>query len=176
MDLFHRLNVLAVTAPPLSARRDDIGLLVEHFVRKYSATDPLRPVAPSFVSALREVDLPGNVRQLENLVRTALVRAPEGEPLGVEHLPADVWSELSRSYQTRSSSGESRRGEPTRAPWTAMLDANAWNLTRSLDHCERQFLQAALMRAHGNQSETARLLGLTPRSIYNKMRKHRLAG
>jgi len=54
-----------------------------------------------------------------------------------------------------------------------LLDANGWNLSRSLAHCEREAVEAAMQRAHGNQSESARLLGITPRSVYNKMRKHR---
>jgi DNA-binding NtrC family response regulator len=54
------------------------------------------------------------------------------------------------------------------------LDLNDWNLSRSLQHCERLLLEAALHKAHGNQSETARLLGITPRSVYNKLHKHQL--
>ena len=54
-----------------------------------------------------------------------------------------------------------------------LLDANGWNLSRSLAHCEREAVEAAIQRAHGNQSESARLLGITPRSVYNKIRKYR---
>ena len=55
-----------------------------------------------------------------------------------------------------------------------LLGVNGWNLSKSLQHCERIFLEAALHQAQGNQSQTARLLGITPRSVYNKVRKHRL--
>ena len=61
-------------------------------------------------------------------------------------------------------------------PTAILLEANGWNLSRSLAHCEREALEAAMQRAHGNQSESARLLGITPRSVYNKMRKHRGGG
>ena len=55
-----------------------------------------------------------------------------------------------------------------------VLDANDWNLTRSLETCERHALEAAMERMQGNQSQTARLLGITPRSVYNKVRKYQL--
>ena len=55
-----------------------------------------------------------------------------------------------------------------------MLDDNGWNLTRSLEYCERLLLESALRRADGNQTQTARLLGITARSVYNKVRKHKL--
>jgi transcriptional regulator with GAF, ATPase, and Fis domain len=57
---------------------------------------------------------------------------------------------------------------------TKLLHANSWNLSRSLQYCERLFLEAALHRAQGNQSQTARLLGITPRSVYNMIRKYNL--
>ena len=55
-----------------------------------------------------------------------------------------------------------------------LLESNSWNLSRSLKECERALLQAALHAAHDNQSQTARLLGITPRSVYNKIHEHRL--
>jgi two-component system response regulator AtoC len=56
-----------------------------------------------------------------------------------------------------------------------LLVLNDWNLTRALDSCERSFVEAALQASRGNQTDTARLLGITPRSVYNKIRKHHLA-
>jgi DNA-binding NtrC family response regulator len=57
---------------------------------------------------------------------------------------------------------------------SSLLAVNGWNLARSLASCERSLVEAALRAADGNQSETARLLGITPRCVYNKIRKHRL--
>jgi len=53
----------------------------------------------------------------------------------------------------------------------SLLDLNGWNLSQSLQYCERLLLEAALHRAHGNQSRAAELLGITPRSVYNKLHK-----
>jgi DNA-binding NtrC family response regulator len=57
-----------------------------------------------------------------------------------------------------------------------LLEINEWNLSRSLDACERNAMEAVMRRVDGNQSKAAHLLGITPRSVYNKMRKHRLGG
>ena len=171
-DLFHRLNVLSAHVPALAERRDDIPLLVAHFVERYRGARLLSPSA-SFVAALSQVELSGNVRQLENLVRRAVAQADGDRPLDLEDLPAEVWKALSRGVETaddRAACGDVPDG------WPAVLDANGWNLTRSMRACERMLLQVALSRMHGNQSKTARLLGVTPRSIYTKLRKHRLAG
>ncbi|MGH7459572.1 MAG: helix-turn-helix domain-containing protein, partial [Longimicrobiales bacterium] len=65
---------------------------------------------------------------------------------------------------------------PGRLPIQAntVLDANDWNLSRSMEYCERNLLISALDRTRGNHSRAARLLGITPRSVYNKIRKHRI--
>jgi two-component system response regulator HydG len=170
-DLFYRLNVLNARAPALSERPEDIPLLVAHFLERDRGAR--MTASASFIAALSQVDLSGNVRQLENLVRRAVAHAGDDRPLDLEDLPAEVWKELSSRAEAVEASASSARAPEW---WPAVLDANGWNLTRSLSACERTILQAALARMHGNQSKTARLLGVTPRSIYTKLRKHRLAG
>lgn len=180
-DLFYRLNVLSARAPALSERPDDIPLLVAHFLARHRGARSTT-VSASFVAALSQVALSGNVRQLENLVRRAIAHADADRPLGLEDLPAEVWTALSRVEtiavaQPTSATDEGRTPLHAAADWwPAVLDANGWNLMRSLHACERMLLQVALSKTHGNQSKTARLLGVTPRSIYTKLRKHRLAG
>jgi transcriptional regulator with GAF, ATPase, and Fis domain len=181
-DLFYRLNVLSIRAPALSERRDDIPLLVAHFLDRCGRDRAA--AGPTFLAALSAVDLSGNVRQLENLVRRAVAHASDEGPLCLEDLPAEVWEELSRgdrgADQERPSAAiDSSAALPagTHADqWPALFEANGWNLSRSLRTCERLLLQAALTRVGGNQSKAARLLGVTPRSVYSKLRKHGLAG
>jgi transcriptional regulator with GAF, ATPase, and Fis domain len=168
LDLLHRLNLLTARAPALSERGDDIEVLVRHFVEKHSDGRRLSP-APSLLAALKAMRLPGNVRQLENLIRHAVVQARDDGALGIEELPSSVWDQLSHANPQPAQEVPSQN-------WAAVLDSNAWSLAKSLLTCERHFLKAALTRSQGNQSATARLLGVTPRSIYNKLRKHRLAG
>jgi DNA-binding NtrC family response regulator len=188
-DLLHRLNVLSIHIPPLRERRSDVKPLVNHFLRSYQ---PLNPVAScsagaDFLGALMELELPGNVRQLENLVLQALVGKDDDTPLHLSDLPSDVWEQLSekqnRPSVQRDLSVEERSAQDLAAgthlsefpPHVAsVLEVNGWSLSRSMRYCERVFLQTALLAARGNQSETARMLRITARSVYNKIRKHGL--
>jgi transcriptional regulator with GAF, ATPase, and Fis domain len=180
-DLFHRLNVLSINVPPLRERSDDLAPLTEHFLEKYrSLCCGGRPdVGIDFLDALRQVSLPGNVRQLENLIRQALVRRRTAAPLGLQDLPVEAWQQLSQGPDARQAPQHGLAGSGTLDPQVVahyvriLLDANGWNLSRSLAHCEREAVEAAMQRANGNQSESARLLGITARSVYNKMRKYR---
>ena len=202
VDLFHRLNVLSIHVPPLRERRGDVKPLVEYFLRSYGSLNPKAKFASAdFFQALMELRLPGNVRQLENLVRQALIGKNDHGPLTLGDLPLEVWRELSAitdpspdaaarlnpdepAARMTAASQEARgfRADPRERSEAAdlaahalkLLNANGWNLSRSLDHCEKLLLEAALHQARGNQTRTAKLLGITPRSVYNKYRKHNL--
>jgi transcriptional regulator with PAS, ATPase and Fis domain len=174
-DLYHRLNVLSVNIPPLRERHDDLRPLVEHFLKKYSvlSSNQSSRVSSEFVEALMRIGLPGNVRQLENIVRTAILIKADDSPLGLSDLTPAVWRHISDEIEPAT--------QPT--PVSALdadnyfqniLDENSWNLLRSLDYCERRLLECVLRSAHGNQSQAARLIGITPRSVYNKLHKHKL--
>jgi DNA-binding NtrC family response regulator len=188
-DLFHRLSVLTISIPPLRERPSDLKPLVEHLVKKYEGLGRAGAVSvsPEFVEALRQIDLPGNVRQVENLIRQALVSKEADVPLTLRDLPAEVWRELAArpeggldplGIQNPVSNGEaSTQNGPAHVFSSYLVDlvsANGWSLGQALQHCERVLLEAALHRKGGNQSQTARLLGLTPRSVYTKIRRHQL--
>ena len=187
-DLFHRLNVLSVRVPPLRERAADILPLVEFFMTKHqSLARKTIPIGADFVEALTITGLPGNVRQLENFVCQALISKVTDTPLGLPDLPAEVWQQLSRPESALSAiTTEGQSGAvnlpavPCLAaadppnPWGDLLQSNPGSLSRSMELCERGLIRAALQRACGNQTETARLLGITPRSVYNKVRKHHL--
>lgn len=95
--LFHRLNVLSVQVPPLRDHPDDLVPLIQHFLQKHRSLTPVGAfiVGADFSEALHHVELPGNVRQLENLVWQALVRKTTSLPLGISDLPLDVLQQLS---------------------------------------------------------------------------------
>ncbi len=188
-DLFHRLGVLSIRIPPLRTRLADIRPLIENFLRKYRPLNasPELSVDAEFVEAVSRLELPGNARQLENLVREALLNKQDGSPLTLSDLPPEIWrrladqGEVSLAWPPQAGEEQLPRGPTPRAsehglaPYvTEVLDTSGWNLARSLEYCERLLLEAALHLAHGNQSQTARILGITPRSVYTKLRKHRL--
>ena len=188
-DLFHRLNVLGVRVPALRERHADILPLIQFFLAKHRLLRPTggARVSPDFVEALKLVQLPGNVRQLESMICQALVNKETDTPLGLSDLPMDIWRQLSQRERAVHKPGAATAppdgiadpvpsGSQTGGVdlWADLLDVNGGSLTRSLQCCERALLAVALSRTHGNQSQTARLLGITPRSVYNKVRKHLL--
>ena len=185
-DLYHRLNGLSVNVPPLRERHEDLEPLTEHFLRKYSALSPAtRPVSSDFLEALGKVKLSGNVRQLENIVRRALLNVPDNSPLSLGDLTPSEWEQLSAeesnvNSQSQFATSNGGKDEPNTEPadrqtsFLNILNLNDWNLSKSLDYCERSLLKCALQFSQGNQSRTARLIGITPRSVYNKLQKHKL--
>jgi DNA-binding NtrC family response regulator len=184
-DLFHRLGVLGLELPPLRGRASDIVSLARHFLEKYRGLNRAARREPSrdFVEGLCRHPLPGNVRQLENLVRQALVHKTDDTPLALADLPVEALWELAQAEENspppepaKSVSEASGRRTTEGDPLLRIAEDNDWNLGRCVRACEREVLAAALRRAEGNQTKAATLLGVTSRSIYNKMRKLGLHG
>jgi DNA-binding NtrC family response regulator len=178
-DLFHRLNVLSVQVLPLRERPDDLAPLVEHLLQKHQSLSPIGALTAGtdFLEAVRRTELPGNVRQLENLVCQALVQKATDLPLSISDLPVEILLQLSGTEEKplgQNTAAEILNPQILLKSVVSVLDANDWNLTRSMEICERHALEAAMARTQGNQSQTARLLGITPRSVYNKVRKYQL--
>jgi len=187
-DLFHRLNVLSIRLPALRERPEDVEPLVTHFLALCAAESGHDHLSASreFVDALRHLELPGNVRQLENVVRRAVVTSKRGGCLRLSDLPSELWLELSRADDPPASdetttdgaspSSSTAHAQDRASPLdpVAVLDAAAWKLEGALDLCERKLVAAALGASRGNRSRAARLLGISPRCIFNKMRKYRL--
>lgn len=188
-DLFHRLNVLSLHLPPLRERPEDIAPLVRWILARHAH---LRPgwnleVGSDFIEALASAPLPGNVRQLENLVCQALVAKDSDTPLHLNDLPPEFWSQLTASAAATeppvppvavapaATGGVLPDPIPNReTPWAHLLDEHRGSLTLCLQSCERALLAVALEHARGNQAQTARLLGISARSVYSKLRKYRL--
>jgi DNA-binding NtrC family response regulator len=179
-DLFHRLNVLSIQVPPLRERPEDLTPLIEHFLQKHRSLAPLGAltVGADFSEALRQIELPGNVRQLENLICQALVGKVTDLPLNISDLPLEILVQLSGTDADPSTALQAdatvSNSQNLAHSVVRLLNANDWNLSRSLESCERHALEAAMQRMQGNQSRTAQLLGITPRSVYNKVRKYQL--
>ena len=189
-DLFYRLNVLSIHTPSLRERPADIKPLIQHFLQKYYFLGPAVPlsVGSAFLEALMEVDLPGNVRQLENIVRQTLVNKENHSPLTLADIPAEILQQLSNPqdrHQEESGLVNDRKDKdrpvlssPQHDLTSSVLkvmETNSWRLGRSLASCEKLLLEEALRKTQGNQSQTARLLGITARSVYNKVRKYNLS-
>ena len=158
-DLFYRLNVIPIQLPPLRERREDIPLLVAHFLQKFSKElgKDVRGVTPEALGVLERYRWPGNIRELENVLERAIVLGA-GEILEVDSLPASV-----------RHAGPDRRG-------TGVLEIpeDGLDLEATLDDLESRYLQRALDRTGGVQTKAAELLKMTFRQFRYKLQKHHM--
>jgi two-component system response regulator PilR (NtrC family) len=159
-DLFYRLNVIEVHLPPLRVRREDVPLLVEHFIKKHSATlgRTIAGIHPDALATLCDYDYPGNVRELENLIERAVTLE------STDRISRGALGELAARSTTR----------PLANP-AELLPAEGVDLDRLVADYERGFLEAALARA-GSRKAAARLLGISFRSLRYRLQKLGLAG
>jgi DNA-binding NtrC family response regulator len=181
-DLFHRLNVTWLKVPPLRERTEDIESLVCHFVEKHSRLWKENS-RPSFnadcIAALQKTALPGNARQLENIICRALVDWEGTGTLCLSHLPAQIWQELSETISKQTcellDQETQRHAPPLELQAMEYLQQHDWNLAQAVGYLESVLVRGAIMASGGNQSEAARMLGITPRSVYNKLHRLRLS-
>ncbi len=157
-DLYYRLNVIPIQLPPLRERREDIPLLVAHFLQKFGKElgKGARGVAPDAMGVLERYHWPGNIRELENVLERAIVLGA-GEMLSVESLPETL-----------------RRERPVKGMEAVELPEDGLDLEATLDTIERGYLQRALDRTGGVQTKAAELLRMTFRQFRYKLQKHSL--
>ena len=153
-DLFYRLVVFPIELPPLRDRRDDIPLLVDHFIEKYArdAGKRVTGIQPTAIAALKAHSWPGNVRELENVIHRSLL-ITDGPEITDADLPPGLGS----------TSGDGVGGSS--APISVAM---------SLDELERAAIEKALKRHGGNLSDVARQLGIGRSTLYRKLEQYGL--
>jgi two-component system, NtrC family, response regulator len=153
-DLYYRLNVVQIAMPPLRDRRDDIGSLADHFVRRHRQQfgKQIVGVAPDALETLADYSWPGNVRELQNVIERCVALA-DGPLIRLSDLPLELMIPDARS----------------RANAAGSLD-----LEEAHDQFERQIVRRVLDRVDWNQSEAARLLGLHRNTLKVKMARWNL--
>jgi transcriptional regulator with GAF, ATPase, and Fis domain len=158
-DLYYRLHVVPLTIPPLRERREDILQLAEHFLRKYEPREQrgIFRIARELAAQLEAHDWPGNVRELENLIRRALALAT-GTLLGTQRIDA---------------SSPASRGSVC---WPEEIAAArpAVKSGVTLQSIERQLLEKTLEATGGNRTRAAQLMGVSLRTVRNKIREYGL--
>ncbi len=150
-DLYYRLSTMSVDIPPLSKRGGDIELLVKHFLSASDHGDI--QISPEAMEALGSYNWPGNVRELKNIVERA-VSLSEDNVIGLEQLPAEVLQMGCASEDLFGNSDSLLADEMARF--------------------ERAVLERAMRLNKGNMSKTAKILGVSRSTLYEKCRKHRL--
>jgi Nif-specific regulatory protein len=164
-DLFFRLNVLALTMPPLRLRREDIPLLADYFVTKYAAKCQrrIKGVTAAARSCLERYDWPGNVRELDSAIQRAVVMAAT-EFITPEDLPDDVLE------SEAADAGASATPAPEDQKVITAVIAPAPKYHDAVREAKKQVIINAIEQASGNYVEAARLLGLHPNNLYRLIR------
>ncbi|MFQ5803570.1 MAG: sigma-54-dependent transcriptional regulator [Candidatus Methylomirabilales bacterium] len=173
-DLFYRLNVVTITLPPLHHRREDIPLLLSHFLRLY-AGDDRKEVSPEATACLLRYHWPGNVRELENVIKRACLLSRTRLILP-EHLP-EALQAATRASGTEDSVTPGGLGREVRAELRRIGAEKEGQLYEHvLSLVERPLLQAALERAGGNQLKAAQLLGINRNTLRKRMKELGISG
>jgi two-component system, NtrC family, response regulator PilR len=164
-DLYYRLNVIPVVVPPLRERREDVPLLVNHFVKKYakSAGRNIAQVSPESLNQLATYEWPGNVRQLENTIERAIA-LETGEVLNVQ-LP------LERARARAAAAGVG--ADTISVPSGAVLP-DGMDMEKYVSDIERSLLKSALQQSNGVQTKAADVLRISYRSFRHLMKKYEL--
>ncbi len=149
-DLYFRLNTLYVKIPPLRERPEDIPVLVEHFIGKYTDKTELKRLSGEAVQLLLEHSWPGNVRELENSIETAIVMSNGCDVITPEHFP------YVKDHEQ------------------LMEEDNDGGGVMSLRDAERDLIVRTLQRCRGNRSKSAQILGITPKTLRNKLKEYGL--
>jgi PAS domain S-box-containing protein len=153
-DLYYRINVVKLILPPLRDRKEDIPLLIDHFIRKFNRLNgkEIQGLSPDVLPLLMSHDFPGNIRELENIIEYATVVCKD-LLIGVEHLPDHL----------KSGVVECAPGKPERQD--LVHKGVSWSDT------ERNFVYEALQRNNWNRSATADEMGIHTTTLWRKMKR-----
>lgn len=148
-DLYYRLNVVPIQLPPLRERREDISVLAEHFLKHYAAKNhrAVRQILPEALDLLMRYNWPGNIRELENAIERGVIIA-QGEFLTPDELPIPLRQNTLSTHDTAS--------------------------TGSLKDMEREHISRILAQVDGNRTQAAKILGITRKTLQNKIKEYRL--
>jgi two-component system, NtrC family, response regulator PilR len=162
-DLFYRINVIGIHLPPLRERREDIPLVAEHFLSKYSEQmgKSINAISHDALELMLKYDWPGNIRELENTIERAVA---------LESTPTVLPDSLPPAVR-----GDSMKPSlATSQPMEAALPASGFDLEAHVQEIERGYLAEALKRAGGVQVKAAELLGMSFRSFRYYVKKYNL--
>ena len=152
-DLFYRLNVLPMKIPPLKERKEDVPLLVDHFINKYSRelNKPIEGITPDALNCLMNYGWNGNVRELENVIERAIVLT-ESSQIQVENLPAEIQSPREESKLN--------------------LLNDELSIKKASRYLEIDLITKALQKTKGNHTHAAKLLEISHRALLYKIKEY----
>jgi DNA-binding NtrC family response regulator len=148
-DLYYRLNVISIYLPALRDRRDDIPMLVEHFLRQYAGRGPVKQIDPEAMIILSQYEWPGNIRELQNVIERACVLA-QGERITRDHLPHDIGGAAE--------------------PFPRL--SGPVNFDAEVEKFEQELIKGALVESEYVKARAAALLGIDRNRLRYKMEKY----
>ena len=145
-DLYYRINVIKITLPPLKERKEDIPLLIQHFINKFNAITGknIKGITEEALSALMAYNYPGNIRELENIIEHAFVLSKD-DYIDINHLP----SEIVKKQETN-------------------------NNILPLDEAEKNAILKAIYKFNGNKQKAAEVLGIDRTTLWRKLKKYKI--
>ena len=148
-DLFYRLNVISIRMPPLRERKDDLSKLIQHFLKHYAAKHGrnVQRIAPEALALLQAYEYPGNARELANIIERAVIVAT-GKRVEEADLPDGIKAAVS---------AQQRKKKP-----------------QSLAQLEAAYISEILAATGGNKAESARILGISRKNLYEKIARYEL--
>jgi len=154
-DLYYRLKVIPIHVPPLRERKEDVPLLVNHFVDRFNRElgKKVKPVGREVMEALVAYDWPGNVRELKNVIERAMLLDAEDEIL-LDHLPSEIY----RGDRVRTGGDQAARVLASFFPMT-------------LREMEKVQIERTLQQTHGNKSKAATILGISRQTLREKLKQ-----
>jgi len=166
-DLFFRLNVVSIEMPPLRARKEDIVLLVDAFLKEFTEENgkPMMDLTTEALQLLLDYDWPGNVRELRTAIEHGVVMS-NGTKIGARHLPLFLKDQSHAGF--RPDSAKSASGEPSS---TALIPSLVSDEDLNLALMEEKMIRLALERTGDNRTEAARLLGISRRTMQRKLKE-----
>jgi len=158
-DLYYRINVIFLTIPPLRERKEDIGLLVNYFIKQYAEANgrPAPEMTPEALQALVQYDWPGNVREVKNIVERMIVLS-SGAKLTLDNIPEDIL-----------------HGRGNSAGRLSVTDSGNSETVGRIDQMEKGLIEKTLTDAGGNKSKAAQMLGISRRTLYRKIDEYKIA-
>ena len=174
-DLYYRLNVMPIHLPPLRKRRDDIPVLIDHFIQDYNPRlkRNINVVSEIALQKLLNYGWPGNVRELENTIQRTMLMA-SGNSIEVDDLPPTLRGENALARPSGDANA-TPTGIFEDLDLTALLNTDDFSmgladrLQHISDHIEKYLIRGALRKTKGHRQDTADLLGMSRKSLHNKM-------
>lgn len=166
-DLFFRMNAFTINLPPLREKREDILLLATYFLNKFTRGKKKKRFSDEAVELLTSYNWPGNVRELANVIERAVLLSAQSDSIILDDFPEGMLDTEIKQQGTKESlmlsEEPSSNEESAQKPRRGMM---------KLDQIEQEHIEKVLSSVGGNKAKAARLLGITRRTLYTKIRNH----